>query len=223
MSYLNQSHDPRRRVTAIVAVGAVHAVLAAGLLTGLKVNFPKIDDIPFVGTTIELDDPLPPEPSPTTPPEQADYVPQTPETKLDLTEIVGPERVEVDEVSTDLTYYPTGPGVEVTPNPPSPPPPAFTPKRATPNNSSSNWISNSDYPRRDLVDGHEGSVGYRLVIGTNGRVSSCELTRPSGFRGLDSATCRLITGRARFDPATDETGAKVLGTYSGTVTWDIPD
>ena len=71
--------------------------------------------------------------------------------------------------------------------------------------------------------GAEGSVGYRLVIGTAGRVSSCELTRPSGQRALDDATCRLIAGRARFEPATDETGAKVLGTFIVSVRWEIPE
>jgi protein TonB len=69
----------------------------------------------------------------------------------------------------------------------------------------------------------EGTVGYRLVIGTNGRVASCELTRPSGNKALDDATCRLIASRARFEAATDETGAKVMGTYTGSVRWEIPD
>ena len=43
-----------------------------------------------------------------------------------------------------------------------------------------------------------------------------------GFR-LDDAACRRISQRARFDPATDETGGKVVGTYAGTVKWEIPD
>src|SRR5690606_844924 len=81
----------------------------------------------------------------------------------------------------------------------------------------------SDYPRRAILDSAEGTVAFRLVIGTNGQVSSCELTRPSGHRALDDATCRLISRRARFDPATDETGSKVLGTYTGSVKWELPD
>ena len=62
-----------------------------------------------------------------------------------------------------------------------------------------------------------------MIVGTNGKVSSCEITRPSGNGQLDGATCRYISQRARFDPATDDTGAKVVGTYSGTVSWEIPD
>ena len=40
---------------------------------------------------------------------------------------------------------------------------------------------------------------------------------------LDDATCRLISRRAQFDPATDETGARVPGTYTGSVRWELPD
>ena len=39
---------------------------------------------------------------------------------------------------------------------------------------------------------------------------------------LDSTTCAVLTRRARFTPATDETGAKVPGSFSGTVTWRLP-
>ena len=41
--------------------------------------------------------------------------------------------------------------------------------------------------------------------------------------GLDAATCKLLTRRARFEAASDETGAKIVGSYSGSVRWEIPD
>ena len=59
MSYLNQVHDPRRRATAIVTVGAVHALLAAGLLTGLAVNFDRVVEPRLIGTIVPLDQPTP--------------------------------------------------------------------------------------------------------------------------------------------------------------------
>ncbi|HEU4651467.1 MAG TPA: TonB family protein, partial [Croceibacterium sp.] len=127
-----------------------------------------------------------------------------------------------EPTTTDTSWLPVGDG-ESENLPASSTVPPFNPKRATPSNNSSNWITNDDYPRRALVDGAEGSVGYRLVVSTLGRVASCELTQPSGNRALDDATCRLITRRARFEAATDETGAKVLGTYSGSVRWEIPE
>src|SRR6187401_3508270 len=76
MSYLNQAQDPRRRATAMVTVGAVHALLAAGLLTGLAVNFDKIVDNRLIGVTVPLEQPKPePTPTPTAEPVKSSYVP----------------------------------------------------------------------------------------------------------------------------------------------------
>ena len=220
MSYLNQTHDPRRRATAIVTVGAVHAVLAVGLVSGLTVQFIAETAPPFEATTITSDPPKPePSPPPPTEPRQSYVAPEPlqPMTLTTDTKVV-PDPVEADP--PELPYFPAG---NVEPAKPSlPPVPSITPKRAAPSNSVSRWITNDDYPRPALVDGAEGSAGYRLVIGTNGRVSSCEVARSAGHRALDAATCRLITSRARFEPATDDTGAKVVGTYTGSVTWEIP-
>ena len=222
MSYLNQAHDPRRRATALTATVAVHAALALGVVTGLTVTgYAPIDTYDPI---VQFPTAPPPEPKPTETPEPQQtvipYVAPPPQPPLKLTQDPPPplKADEPREIVTSL--YPTGETVL----PPAPPPaPGLTPKRAVPRNNTSSWITNDDYPRRPLVDRIEGSVGYRLVIGTTGRVSSCELTRPSGNSALDDATCRLITSRARFEPATDEAGAKVLGTFTGSVHWQIPD
>jgi len=99
----------------------------------------------------------------------------------------------------------------------------FTPKAATPANRRERWVTTDDYPRQPLVDEIEGRTGYSLVIGTNGQVSACDVTSSSGNRALDQATCKWIAKRAKFEAATDETGAKVVGRYSGVVSWQIPD
>ena len=219
MSYLTHAQDPRRRATAIGIAAAVHAVLAVGLVTGLGVTIERIVEPRLVGTNVKLDPPKPePSPSPTPTREQVTYIPPAPVPPIPLPPAPGPSYKPFDGTSDPVVILDPRP-----PMPPSPGPASFTPKRAVPSNGSSGWISNSDYPRRPLVEGIEGTVSYRLVIGTNGRVSSCELTRPSGNRALDEATCRLIASRARFEPATDENGAKVLGTFSGSVRWQIPD
>jgi protein TonB len=83
-------------------------------------------------------------------------------------------------------------------------------------------VTTDDYPSRDLRQGNEGTTAFRVVIGSNGRVSACEVVRSSGHPGLDNATCEAVTARARFEPATDENGAKVVGTYSNSVRWQIP-
>jgi protein TonB len=221
MSYLNQAQDPRRRATAIVTAGAINALLAAGLVVGLATDFEKIVESRFIARNIPLPPPPRPEPKPTpsTPVERAQHVPSPPIPPIDVSESKPIPRVEVDEADPWVSRVPDTPRVEVGPGPA--PNPAFPPRRATARNG--NWITDNDYPRRALVDEAEGSVGYRLAIGTDGRVAGCELTRPSGNRSLDDATCRLITSRARFEPATDETGAKVPGTFTGSVRWQIPE
>src|SRR5690606_7423072 len=98
------------------------------------------------------------------------------------------------------------PGPIVTPSPI--PTPLIQPVAAAPSNDVRRWITSDDYPRRSLVDGSEGLARYRLIVGTNGRVSSCEITTSTGDTLLDQTTCRLLTREARFTPATDGNGAK---------------
>jgi len=220
MSYLNQAQDPRRRASAILTAGAVNALLAIGLVAGLTVEFTKDVERRFQATTVRLDPPKPePSPQPRTPIDRAYPVPTPPIPKIAVTEPTPVERVEVDDAETYVWRVPETQRIEVALDPPARP--AFTPRRAVARNG--NWITDDDYPRRALVDNAEGSASYRLVIGTNGRVASCELTGTTGNRALDDATCRLITSRARFEPATDQSGAKVVGTFSGSVRWEIPE
>ncbi len=221
MSYLDQAHDPRRRATAVATTAAVHAAIALAVVTGLSVvGYKQVDEHkPILQFPIP---PVPPEPAPPLP----DPVAPPPKAPKPVIELLPPppepvyETLEPTEVAfADIPRVVPDPIENLPPRPQ----PSFTPKRAVPSNSSANWITNNDYPRVALIDEAEGAVAYRLVIGTSGRVSSCELTRPSGNRALDEATCRLITRRARFEPATDETGAKVLGTFTGSVRWEIPE
>ncbi|HYD25058.1 MAG TPA: TonB family protein [Croceibacterium sp.] len=223
MSYLNQAQDPRRRVTAIAGVTIIHAALGLGLVVGMTVyGFKPVEQEwrrPVVFTP--KPEPKPPEPPPTAEPQVYDPIVAPPEPLP----IPRPDTMTVELIDETPVIYPdvsAGP----TPGPivePPRPGPSFVPKGVRPSTSPSSWISTDDYPRRPLTDGVEGTARYSLVVGTGGRVSSCEITRSTGNAQLDEATCRLLTRRARFDAATDESGAKVLGTYSGSVRWDIPD
>ena len=65
-------------------------------------------------------------------------------------------------------------------------------------------------------------MGISVAIGTDGRVTSCRVTAPSGSSALDQATCRLYAQRARFTPARDAGGAVVEGRYSDRVRWELP-
>ncbi|MGZ3173092.1 MAG: energy transducer TonB [Croceibacterium sp.] len=83
-------------------------------------------------------------------------------------------------------------------------------------------MTSDDYPARDLREENEGTAIFRVVVGTNGRVTACETVRSSGHAGLDAATCKAVTSRARFEPAMDENGDKAVGTYTNSVRWQIP-
>lgn len=228
MAYIDQARDPGRRATAILAVGAVHVVIAAGLLAGLKVAGIVEQDEQIAAFQID-DDPLPtPTPEPV-PPQPADTIPlRAPLPPIPLPLTPGPTTDVFDAdatapIDTTLPSLPDPtPTARATPTPPLPTP-SFPPKGASPRSSPGSWISTDDYPARPLRNGIEGQSGYRLVIGSDGRVSACEITASSGSSDLDRETCRLITRRARFEPATDGSGARVMGTYTGTVRWEIPD
>lgn len=82
-------------------------------------------------------------------------------------------------------------------------------------------ITDADYPRRALNAGFSGTVGLRFVVGVNGRVSSCTVTRSSGNRDLDETTCKLIQKRFRYVPSKDAAGRPYPDTVTGEHRWDL--
>lgn len=223
MSYLNRLQDPRRRTTAIAGVVLVHAVLGYALVTGLQ--FTGFIDKPEWKPIIEIK--VEPTPTPTPPPTD-EIVPE--ETKAP--EFVAPTPpIVLTPVGpiAPLPFDPVIPGPIVNPNPtpnfvePPRPQPSFAPRRAAPRGDTSHWVTPDDYPSRELRNGIEGTTHFRVVVGTDGRVGACEVTRSSGSAQLDAAACRNIERRARFEPATDGNSQKVVGSYSSSVLWRIPD
>ena len=100
------------------------------------------------------------------------------------------------------------------------PPTAAT--RAIPRNNPGGWVGSYDYPTYSLAYEEEGTTGFRLTIGVDGKVSACSITSTSGFELLDAAACKNITRRARFSPALDNDGNPIEGNYSNRVIWRIP-
>jgi protein TonB len=219
MSYLNHAQDPRRRAAGIAVTAAVHAAIAAGLVLGLTIT--GFTPVPGTLTAIPLapePEPTPPEPQPKQDPQDSFVVAPPPPLGPIVSDPI--DVVVVERIPEQPFVVDPRPVIEPVAQPVRP---AFTPRGARPSNNVSRWITNDDYPARPLLDGAEGIAAYRLIVGTNGRVSACEVTRSTGNGRLDEATCDFIARRARFEPATDDTGAKVVGSYSGTVKWDIPD
>jgi len=218
-------------MATLAAVGAIHVVIGLGVVAGLAVNgVIQIDP----GRTKIIDFPSPlPSPPPPDPTQNEQKIPETPRAVPTPDIVLTPlPPVPADPDPITPVYGSTGAGdtgttVLPTPTPIPPPMPtptaSFTPTRPTPANNAARWISNDDYPASEIRREIEGTVQYRLVIGSNGQINTCEITSSSGSKGLDDTTCRLLNRRARFNAATDNTGARVVGTYTGSVRWELPD
>ena len=223
MAYAN-AQNPQRRAAVLGTVVAVHALIGYALVTGLGAKF--IPQLPTV--IIGTNQPLPkPEPTP-------DPAKPAAKNQRDTPQKDNPYVPPID----DPIVPAGGPGLasgggeaigggdggigEVV-FPPPPPPPAFTPRKPRPRNAEAGWVTTNDYPSNDIRQEHEGTTRVRLTVGLNGRVTRCEVTASSGWPGLDTAACARMSSRARFDPASDQTGATVEGSYATAVKWQIPE
>lgn len=217
MSFTNHK-STKHRPAIILAVATLHAAALYALVTGLGVTYFKevIANLPARSYPA---DPPPPEPAPD--PRKPDSTDETaqpapvprqkpwelPDARLPDILIPGPLPPPDGPFEIDLPK----------------PPPSFTPAGPRPKGNPGSWATTSDYPTRDIRQGNEGTAGFRLEIDATGRVVDCAVTRSSGHPGLDEATCRNVSRRARFEPATDARGGTVAGTYSGSIKWVIPD
>lgn len=93
---------------------------------------------------------------------------------------------------------------------------------AIPMNYPGTWATTNDYPVNALRNMEQGSTGFALTIDQRGRVASCLVTESSGSLDLDEATCRLVSDRARFQPATDAKGRAARGSYASRIHWTLP-
>ena len=78
-----------------------------------------------------------------------------------------------------------------------------------------------DLPR-DLYEAHvSGTVEMAFDVGVKGRVTACRITRSSGNRRLDAATCALIIEKLRYRPTRTAAGVAVPDTVTGEQVWTI--
>lgn len=225
MAYLDHNHS-HKSLAGVTGVALVHVVLAVGLTAGLAIKFVPEDDPPIVDV---INIPIP-QPTPTETPEPTDQVepripPTAPDRPFDLND-PPPLPPVPDDPPADVTTYTGGTVIELPPPPlpPQPPqPPLVAPRGPIPANGPAGWVTTDDYPRVALTREYEGTVTYRVDVGSNGRVQVCSVVASSGYEILDRAACSRIESRARFRPATDRYGEQVAGTYRGSVSWQIPD
>ena len=84
-------------------------------------------------------------------------------------------------------------------------------------------ITGRDYPRAAAEAGATGTVGLRFVVGIDGRVTDCRVTKSSGNADLDETTCRLIKKRFRYEPSRDARGRPYADVVTGEQVWELYD
>jgi periplasmic protein TonB len=218
MSYVDQGMS-RGRVWAIISVAVLHALLAYAFVSGLAYKFIKEATEDLTVVEVKEEPPPPPEEPPPPPPEQ----PTSPPVTAIETPIVRQQPALQPTPPQPLQQpqpqpLPTRP--DPPPPPPPPPPPVSRPQRARANLNS--YFSTDDYPAAALRGNDQGTTGFSLTIGPNGRVTACNVTASSGSSALDQATCRILRSRARYTPARGPDGNPTSGTDSGRVTWRLP-
>lgn len=221
MAYV-QPQTRNNRAAILASVAAIHAGIGYLLVTGLGVAWVDTARTILDSRNIPA---TPPEPMP--PPPQPDEMvkpaetppPFAPKPKLD----VNPKSSDVTVTVIPLPYDPTPiPRDTGTPTPLPSATPLFTPKVAAPRGNAGQWVTTDDYPTAALRQGRAGTTRFRVTVSADGRVTGCEIVGSSGSPDLDAATCRNVSKRGRFDPATDNQGAKVGGSWTSSVKWVIP-
>ena len=141
---------------------------------------------------------------------------QAPTPGIAITNSPSPQVVAVPvEIGPPIYAVPAAPAA---PMPPAPNIVRGPQERGT----TQSYVSVDDYPAAALAMRARGTVGFRLTIGANGRVTGCAITRSSGSSVLDSATCNLIRRRARYTPAMDSSGNPAVGTIDQQIEWTLP-
>ena len=82
------------------------------------------------------------------------------------------------------------------------------------------WIYVSDYPRDALRERRGGVVTVEMQVGRDGLVEDCRVTRSSGSADLDARTCEALSVRARYEPARNVQGRRIVSRVQHQVVWD---
>ena len=213
MAYADQEMSGNK-ITAFIIVALLHVVLGYALVTGLA--YEAVKQVVKRVTTVDIKEEKKEEPPP--PPPKKDVAPPPP--------VAPPVRINVATTPPQIVTVsaPPPPAVVriVAPAPSVAPPPRVQPKGAVPKGNPGNWATSNDYPARALREEREGTSGFRVTVGPDGRVSDCQVTSSSGSPDLDEAACANIRRRARFNPATDGEGQPTTGSYANRVRWVIP-
>lgn len=229
MTYVSANRRPNAAALAgaLGIPGAFGALLIVGLT--VTVTTPHTRPNPEATSVAEILLPPPPPPPPTPETKQSDAKTTTTTTTTVPTPLPPPP-LPVDLGRGDPVIPLTDPGTSVNTGPidfgigPSPSPASlYDPVGAKPKGNPAKWVSNDDYRPRWIAEELSGTARFTLQIDARGKVTGCTITRSTGHAALDSATCDLVSKRARFDAARDANGKPVAGTWSNSVRWSIPE
>ncbi|MEO0062580.1 MAG: hypothetical protein RLZZ08_1140 [Pseudomonadota bacterium] len=202
---------------AIAIVALIHIAIGYVLVTGLAYSAAKqlIQRV----TTVDIEEPPPPDKEPPPPPpDTAPPPPVAPPPPMNIS--VAPPNIQVQP-----NIPPAAPPALVVPSaPPAPPaPPAPSRARGTTPDNQRSWAARiqENYPSRAIRDETEGTVGVRVQVGPNGRVSACSVSASSGSSVLDDAACEGMQRYARFNPALDDAGNPTSGSFSTRIVYQL--
>lgn len=221
MAYADQSMSGNK-ITAIVIVALIHVFVGYALVTGLAYEAYK-QAVQKV-TTVDIKEEVKKEEEPPPPPEKKPDVSPPPP-------VAPPVKINVatrpPEIATVTVAPPPAPPVVLAAPapivaPPAPPAPKGATSAAQPRGNPGSWATTDDYPQKAIVQEKQGTTGFRVTVGTDGRVVDCQVTSSSGSPELDDATCKNVSRRARFKPAL-ENGQPVQGSYSSRIRWVLPE
>jgi protein TonB len=232
MSSYSAAPERPDQAKAIAAVIAVHAALAAIILTGLngRIVTQAVESL----KTFDLRRPPPPAPEPPPPARRAERArleegaagkkaePSpvvAPQPKLPLPSPIPAASVAGtgNAPSQGAANAGTGPGAggtgigrggggigDFT---------GFTPARMI------GKIPNSEYRRISAGRIPRGSASIGFTVNTNGRISGCRIVRSSGDALVDSRVCAAATRYLLFSPARDPSGRPVAQDLTYTPNW----
>jgi protein TonB len=232
MSSYSAAPERPDQAKAIAAVIAVHAALAAIILTGLngRIVTQAVESL----KTFDLRRPPPPPPEPPPPARRAERAKLeegaagkkaepspvvAPQPKLPLPSPIPAASVAGtgNAPSQGAANAGTGPGAggtgigrggggigDFT---------GFTPARMI------GKIPNSEYRRISAGRIPRGSASIGFTVNTNGRISGCRIVRSSGDALVDSRVCAAATRYLLFSPARDPSGRPVAQDLTYTPNW----
>ena len=207
------------KAKAIAAVVAVHAALAAVILTGLNVH--TITRVVERLQTIDITEPAPPpppKPPPQPKPKQAKQPEGAPAKRAEASPVVAPTpKIPVQTPiaaakvadagsasSSGAAAAGTGTGAGGSGSGPGGGDYSrFTPARRI------SKIPDREYRGLAATGIASGSVGVTIRVNPDGNPSDCRVARSSGDARIDGLMCQLTLRYVRFHPARDPTGRPV--------------